>query len=261
MTTAAAPTAASTAGRAGRAEAGNAPRPAHHATRGTARPTGPLVSVASPMASPASGSQSRSPPARRARSRQKSAAVTRAVNGMSKIASLPKAMTSGVDATISPARSAWRRPGKRSRPMANVSAMVASAPTAAGRRAASSPVPSTRKTAAISQKNSAGLSRYGRPLKCGTLQRPSASISRATSALRASSGSRSGQRPSPQRKGSATAITSTAGASRRPRRVRASTWESSLAIGTSRPRVVYFESPAVRGRWLTGCCTTRSPAR
>ena len=145
--------------------------------------------------------------------------------------------------------------------MAKVSPTVANAASAAGSRAASSSVPRARKPTAIIQKKSTGLSRYGSPLKCGTLQRPSVTISRATSAFRASSGSRSGQRPRPQKKGSATATASPAAARSRPRRLRPTTCTSSVAIGTMRPRVVYFEAPAVRAWWPTGRCTTRSPAR
>ena len=81
-----------------------------------------------------------------------------AVSGTSKIASLPKTSIIGVVATTPAATSARERPISRV-PSAAVKTTVAIAARAAGRRAATSPTPSTRKAAATSQKKSTGLSR------------------------------------------------------------------------------------------------------
>ena len=174
---------------------GSAPRAAAQASSGTAAPTGPLQRTASPIARPASGHHRQPSPVRRPWRRQSSAAVTSAVSGMSKMTSRAKTRTSGAVA-IATAAIAARRGPRSVRPMAKVSATVAIAASTEGSRAANSVTPSVRKAAAIAQKSSTGLSRYGRWLKCGTLQVPSASISRATSALRPSSGSSRGQAPS-----------------------------------------------------------------
>ncbi len=85
-----------------------------------------------------------------------------AVSGMSKMAMRANASTSGLVASTTAASTARRTSGSSARARAKVSATIASAASAEGRRAASSFTPSRRNAAAINQKSSTGLSKYGR---------------------------------------------------------------------------------------------------
>src|SRR6266568_2564866 len=114
---------------------------------------------------------------------------------ISKMTSLARIMTKGQVAKTVPARRGTV-PLNIRRARNQVKSSVPRAASAEGNRAAHSETPTTRNEAAASQKNTGGLSRYGSVSKCGVSQSPEASISRATSALRPSSGSTSASDPS-----------------------------------------------------------------
>src|SRR5439155_17393232 len=161
------------------------------------KPTGPFSNVAKPIAPNNPASSHRCLKSLVSRNQKHvSAAVTRNVSVMSKMTRRAKAITSGDVAQTSPARSATRPPNIRLA-SSQLRKTVAVAASAEGKRADHSETPHIRNDPATSQKNIAGLSRKGSVSKWGVSQSPEASISRATSALRPSSGSTSASDPSP----------------------------------------------------------------
>ncbi len=116
--------------------------------------------------------------------------MTQSMTALSKMTVREYAKTKGVDAAATTAVPAEPRPHSRRAKYARTPS-ASTVNRSGARRAASGVGPNAFVNAAAVAKNTSGLSRYGTPLRCGSTKSPVAAISRATSALRPSSGSSS----------------------------------------------------------------------